>query len=373
MTRLPLWLVRIGALAALAALAGSMAVLWIGDSLVQMQLQATLSPQDLAELRGEAPMSEELARRMEIYYNGWLSRLTPLLAVIGGLLSGGLVALYPAKRLVRALGDLAATARRIGAGDLSARATNHRVRIDEIDRFTRDFNTMAALVEKSESERRDSSAAIAHELRTPLTVLGGRLQGMLDGVFPADAKGLSALLAQTHLLARIVDDLRLLTLADSGRLEVRMAPMDLADPVRAVVDGMAPLIEADGLVLTTDLTSAQMQGDADRLGQMVQALMTNAARYGGAEVHVETGASGPQVWLRVSDRGTGLSPADAPRAFERFWRADHSRGRAGGGSGLGLSVVQAIARAHGGQARYDDRPGGGAMFTVTLPALTSTD
>ncbi|MFB2532428.1 ATP-binding protein [Paracoccus sp. p4-l81] len=367
MRRLSVWLLRVGLLAALAALAVSVAALMLGDWLLLMRLEAALTPEMQAELQGTGPLSVELAARLDGYYQTWPARLVTPAAVMLGLIAGAAVALIPARRLVATFGDLADTARRIGSGDLSARAAPPTIRIDEIERFRRDFNTMAAFVERADGERRDSSAAIAHELRTPLTVLSGRLQGMLDGVFPTDARSLAALLAQAQLLARIVDDLRLLTLADSGRLEMQLAPVDLAAPARDVKVAMAPLLQVDGLAVTAALSPARVDGDADRLRQAVQALMTNAARYGGAEVRVETGQDDKTAWVSVMDRGQGLSAADAARAFDRFWRADPSRGRAGGGSGLGLSVVRAIAQAHGGQVTYADRPGGGAIFTLRLP------
>lgn len=194
-----------------------------------------------------------------------------------------------------------------------------------------------------------------------MTVLSGRLNGMLDGVFPMDRAGVSALLAQTGLLARIVDDLRLLTLAETQHLGLDLADCDLADQARIVAAAQPP-----GVTVTLDLSPAPVRCDPMRLRQALQALLTNAARYGGTDITIATGTDARGRFLSVLDRGPGLTPDEAA-AFDRFWRADRSRARDTGGSGPGLSVVQAIARANGARAEYRNRAGGGSEFSSVFP------
>lgn len=369
MTRAATRLSQVAVLAVLAAVAITLLLMNMGDRIVTARFESALSPDLLAEYRGEGPISPRLAAALEQYYAGAANRLVPLVSLLGGLVAAALIGALAGWRLLRPMGRMATAAARIAEGDLSARVGAGRSGIAEIDRFARDFDTMASTIERAELERRESSAAIAHELRTPLTVLSGRLNGMLDGVFPADREGLSALLAQTALLARIVDDLRLLTLAETQQLGLDLAPCDLADQARMVIAAQPG--RPDAPAIRADLAPAVVRGDAMRLRQALQALMSNAVRYGGTEITVATGVDAGGPFLAVKDRGAGLTPDEAASAFDRFWRADRSRARESGGSGLGLSVVQAIARAHGARAVYEDRPGGGAVFLIRFPATAA--
>lgn len=363
MTRLSVRLAQVAVLAILAAVGTTLALMWLSDQIAQAQFEASLPPALLAEWRGTGPISPELVRRMEAQFSS-LGRMTSDgAAMIAGLAVGALVGWLSSRGMIALFTRLAHTATRIGQGDLAARVGGTGSSILEINRFAAGFDAMAARIQSAETERRESSAAIAHELRTPLTVLTGRLNGMLDGVFPTDRAGIGALLAQTELLARIVDDLRLLTLAETQKLGLHLAACDLADQARIVLRAQ----EDTGRPVETRLAPAQVQADPMRLRQAIQALLTNAARYGGGSVTVETGADADSAFVAVKDRGQGLRPDEAAAAFDRFWRSDRSRARDTGGSGLGLSVVQAIARAHGGSASYHDRPGGGAIFMIRLP------
>lgn len=365
MTRAATRLSQVAVAAVLVAVGVTLGLMTLGDRILAMRFESALGPALLAEYRGEGPMSPALIAAFEREYSGWENRAVPIVGLLAGLAAGALVGALAGWRLLRPLGRLAATAARISDGDLSARVGAGASGIVEIDRFARDFDEMASTIERAELERRESSAAIAHELRTPLTVLTGRLNGMLDGIFPADRDGLAALLAQTELLARIVDDLRLLTLAETQQLDLHLAPCDLAEQARTVI--AAQDIGPGAPPIRAELGPAPVRCDAMRLRQALQALLTNAARHGGGEITVATGVRAGVPFLSVMDRGPGLTPDEAAAAFDRFWRADRSRNRDSGGSGLGLSVVQAIARAHGARAAYDDRPGGGAVFSIRFP------
>ncbi len=296
------------------------------------------------------------------------------LAVCGAvaLTAGVAAALWFARSISDPLHRVAATARRVAGGDLGARVLQPETGggAGETHQLIADFNRMADEMQRAERDMRESVAAIAHELRTPLTVLRGRLQGISDGVFVPDSKGLAGLILQVDSLTQIVEDLRTLSLAMAGRLMLQPASLDLAQEIEAAVDALAPDFNAAGLTIERDLRPAPVRADPARLRQVLLVMLENARRYAlaGGVARVETRRGEGMVYLRVLDRGPGLRVGDEERVFERFWRADESRSRDAGGTGLGLAVVKAIAEAHGGTAIAFARPGGGACFEIRLPA-----
>lgn len=279
------------------------------------------------------------------------------------------------RRIGGGLNDVAAAARAVAEGRLDARAGSVRFASIEEDQLTEDFNAMAEALEHAERELKESTAAIAHELRTPLTVLSGRLHGIQDGVFEAGGDQIASLIHQVDALTRLVDDLRTISLVNSNQLILDLATVDLADVLRPTIDAMLPDLESAGLTVICNLAHAPMLGDAARLRQALAAVLSNAIRYAAnsGPIEIETSFHDGSVVLRVLDRGPGLSDSAAARAFERFWRGEMSRARVSGGSGLGLSVVQAIAVAHHGQVSLRPRAGGGAAFEMVLPPVPPLD
>lgn len=279
------------------------------------------------------------------------------------------------RRVGGGLNDVAAAARAVAEGRLDARATSVRFASIEEDQLTQDFNAMAEALQHADRELKDSTAAIAHELRTPLTVLSGRLHGIQDGVFEPGPDQIASLIHQVDSLTRLVDDLRTISLVNSNQLVLDLATIDLADVLRPTIDAMLPDLESAGLTVICNLAAAPMQGDSARLRQVLTAVLSNAIRYAACSgpLEIETGFQSGSAFLRVLDRGPGLSEAAAARAFERFWRADLSRARVSGGSGLGLSVVHAIATAHYGEVSLRPRHGGGAVFDMILPPVPPLD
>jgi two-component system sensor histidine kinase AdeS len=286
-----------------------------------------------------------------------------------GLSIAIVIALRLAKRILAPLNSLADGARRIAAGDLSARAAPGDRSLGETALLVDDFNLMAERLEETARSMSSSNAAIAHELRTPLTILRGRLQGLLDGVFQPDEATFRNLLAQTDNLTRIVEDLRVVTLSENQRLEMTIEPTDLGSEVEGAVEAFRPALEKAGFRVDTDLQHIVLACDGVRIRQALFALLENARRYatpGRLLIAMQRG--GGAVVLSVEDVGPGLAPDFAARAFETFTRAEPSRSRQLGGSGLGLSVVRAIAEAHRGHASYRRSSAGGAIFEISLPA-----
>lgn len=361
MNRLSSYLFRVAGLSVLVAVGVMFAAMLVGDWLNFYLFQAALSPELLAELNAaEGPLSMELSNALNDFYTGLSVRAVMPMAIVLGTIAGGLVGMVHSRRLMRPLDAVADALEQLAQGNTAARAHARPSKIAEIDAFQNNFNAMAADVERSERELRESNAAIAHELRTPLTVLIGRLNGMMDGIFPMDEANIRGLLTQTGQLHRIIDDLNLLTLAEAGRFHLDYEDIDLADLVAGAI---APALDQ----IETDLRPAHLRADPARLRQVLAALLDNARRYAGRGLRVETGVEGGHAVLRVLDRGPGLPPEQATRVFDRFWRADTSRAKESGGSGLGLAVLRSLTEAHGGSVRYDDRPGGGAIFTATFP------
>lgn len=272
------------------------------------------------------------------------------------------------QRVVVPLLEVARAIREIAAGDLTARADPHLTGFGEAARLVEDFNAMAARLERSEAELRYSNSAVAHELRTPLTILKGRLQGISDGVFPMTPELVDLLLLQVDGLVRIVEDLRTLSLFNAGNLDVRLERCDLSEVARQSAALSSEALQRSRVDLSLDLTPAPVTADPARIRQLVLALIDNACRYApGARLAISTGTSGDECFLKCRDQGPGLPSQDIGKVFDPFWRADESRGRAEGGSGLGLSIVKAIATAHKGRVEASNPSGGGACFTVYLP------
>ncbi|NWF65148.1 MAG: HAMP domain-containing protein, partial [Chloroflexi bacterium] len=233
------------------------------------------------------------------------------------------------------------------------------------------FNEMAASLERSDRERRDMLADIAHELRTPLSVIRGRLEGIVDGVYPETGTPVSTSLEQAYLLERLVDDLRLLTLAESRQLHFESKPVDLGNLARHVID----LFQAEAgekkisLVLNQLPENVIVTADAQRTEQVIANLVGNALRYipEDGRVWIEISADEHAATLSVNDSGTGIPEADQPFIFDRFWRKDKSRSRSSGGTGLGLAIAKQLVEAQGGVIEARNLPEGGLQVVVTFP------
>ena len=285
--------------------------------------------------------------------------------IVLGSIAASVVATRVARRMVEPLEVLAEAARAIAGGDLSARATLVAPAPTEATQMIADFNVMAGRLEKAVDDIVTWNSLIAHELRTPVTILKGRLQGLAEGVFQPEAQLLQSLHQQADALARLVEDLRVVSLLDSGRLQMRPVEIDLASEI----EGLARLVERDldkaGFGLRMTLTSGRCVADPVRLRQAVLALVDNALKY--AEpciLEISTGVSDAEVAISVIDKGPGMPESLRSRAFEPFRRGDDVDIK--NGSGLGLAVVRGIAEAHGGRVIYERRAGLSA-FTITMP------
>ena len=289
----------------------------------------------------------------------------PLSFMLAAFLLGGLAF----RRLGTPFADIMSATDAVAKGDLSVRLPeNNR---GPLGNLARRFNNMVAELERAEGQRRNLTADIAHELRTPLHIIQGDLEGMLDGVYEPSAENITDTLDETRLLARLVDDLQTLSLAEAGQLPLHPTRFLLADLLDDASAGFESRAAAQNVELRVDVLdpSSEIEADYDRLIQVLANLLTNALRHtpenGRVTLHAESIPDGVRV--TVSDTGAGIPPEDLPYIFDRFWRGDKSRARIEGSSGLGLAITKQLVLAHGGTITAESEVNKGTTFIIDLP------
>ena len=293
----------------------------------------------------------------------------PTTIVAGGValavILGGLLLSRTVLRPIRALTE---AARELGEGDLARRVpVSGR---DEIAQLGRVFNRMADSLQAAEERQRRLTSDIAHELRTPLANLRGYLEALRDGVVEPAPELLSSLHQEAMLQQRIVDDLQELALAEAGALTYHRGRVDLGELLGACRTAHGSQADQAGVAIELELPQlVQVEADVDRLRQAVGNLVSNALRATapGGTVTLALDATDGCAVIEVRDTGAGILADDLPHLFDRFWRADASRGRATGGRGLGLSIARQIVADHAGTIEVRSTVGIGSTFTVTLP------
>jgi signal transduction histidine kinase/DNA-binding transcriptional regulator YdaS (Cro superfamily) len=286
-------------------------------------------------------------------------------AAIAIVLATG-AALVVARRLDRPLARLIRAARRLGAGDLSARVGSPNAP-GEIGELSTTFDQMADALRREDEVRRALVADVAHELRTPVTILQASLEEMVDGTVPPETHSLSSLHDEVLRLARILQDLEALAAAQAAGLEMTTEPVDLARVAAQAVERLHAAFVTAEIDPRLDLSPAWVLGDPSRLDQVVTNLLTNAIKFTpeGGDVVVHVAESEGNAMLEVRDSGPGIPEEEVPHVFERFWRG-HA-GASTSGSGVGLAVVAELVRAHHGRIEVAGGLGEGARFRVLLP------
>jgi signal transduction histidine kinase len=290
-------------------------------------------------------------------------------ATIIAIVTATVVSLAVAATITRPITALVAAARRIAAGHYA-----ERVRADEpgeLGDLALSFNEMAGSLEATERRRVKLVGDVAHELRTPLTTLDGYLEGLEDGVIESSDVTWRLLRAETQRLTRLVSDLAELWRAEARQLPLRPESVDVAAVARDVADGFGPLPAPRGVTILPGPGPAIVRADRDRVAQILANYLSNAIRHApdGSTIGISSTAGRSTVQVRVTDQGPGLAAAQLEAVFERFYRVDPARSRAAGGSGIGLSIVRALAEAMGGRAWAESAgPGTGATFVLELPA-----
>lgn len=312
-----------------------------------------------------------------IVFVAWLVGTLMRQDVISSILPalGVIVALVIVARIVRGirvaaapLGDLIEASAKMEAGEIGTQVVVRGPR--EIRALAGAFNSMSSRLAADTHQRRRFLADVSHELRTPLTVIQGNVEGMLDGLYPVDRPHLERLLAETHQLERLIEDLRTLALTDAGALELHREPVDLAALATDLAAGFEPQATADGVTLRTDVDEVPSVAlDGRRVRQIIGNLLSNALRHTphGGRITVRVRPLGGAVELEVADTGIGMDAEATAHAFDRFWRAGDTAG-----TGLGLAIVRDLVEAHGGDAVLESGPSSGTVVRCRFP-ITRAD
>lgn len=326
-----------------------------------------------------AEMMGSMGRKMEIdLFANFRSAVSEalFLAATTASMAALVLSVFISRRVVQPIQEMQTASQRIAEGHFDERvgipAKDAGQDLDELGRLALSFNQMAAQLERTETMRRDLIGTVAHELRTPLTSIKGYAEGLIDGVLPAEAATFSQIGREADRLQRLVYDLQELSRVEAGALDLNVQPVPVSRLFEAAGERLGRQYEEKGVAWGTDLPAdlPPVLVDEDRIGQVLLNLLGNALHYtpSGGQVHLEARREGGWIRLSVKDTGIGISPEDLAHVFERFYRTDKSRSRAGGGTGIGLTIAKHLVEAHGGQIRASSGgPDQGSTFTFTIP------
>lgn len=270
---------------------------------------------------------------------------------------------WPLQNLIDAAG-------RVEAGDYSTPVSERGPR--GFRTLARAFNSMIERLHTDEAVRRNLLADVTHELRNPVAVIQGNLEGMLDGVYPADESHIKPILEETHVLSRLIEDLRTLSLAESGALELHREPTDLGVLAGDVVSSFRSQADAEGIALEAEVPEdlPMLEIDPVRIREVLANLTANALRHtpsgGRVRISARLDPAARRVVVSVLDNGTGIAPDDLAHIFDRFFKGRESRG-----SGLGLAIAKNLVAAHGGEITAESAPGVGTTVRFSLPLETA--
>jgi len=291
---------------------------------------------------------------------------------LAALISGGIaviLALILAAIILKPIHNLTTAVQKMASGDL-----NQRVHIrgkSELGMLGESFNHMAGSLQQAETHRTTMTADIAHELRNPLAIQRAHLEALQDGVFPLNQENLDLVIEQNQQLTRLVEDLRMLALADAGELSLNKRMIDLVGVCQETIARFEP--QANGkqiqLLFDNNVEALFVIADKERLQQIHDNLMQNALRYTpeGGWIRLSLTRQGQEGIISIHNNGQQISDESLRHLFERFFREDKGRDRASGGTGLGLAIARELAEAHDGKLMGENHPAGGVVFRLVLP------
>ena len=310
---------------------------------------------------------------MQTFYNdfrGGVNEALGVASLAAAVVAVG-VSLALSRRIVAPLREMTSASRRIAEGKYDERVTIRS--LDELGQLGESFNQMAEKLEQVEAMRRQLIGDVSHELRTPLTAIKGSMEGLMDGVLPADAETYQQIHAEADRLSRLVDDLQELSRVEAHAYPLDLGETDISSVVTTTIKRLTPNARAKRIALTSSLPRdlPRLLADEDRLGQVLLNLTANSVQYtneGGA-VTIAAETKNGEIQISVTDTGVGIPPEHLAHIFTRFYRVDKSRSRAsGGGSGIGLTIARHLVEAHGGRIWAESEgEGKGSRFVFTLP------
>lgn len=298
------------------------------------------------------------------------------LATLVGFLVSVILSLFVSRQVVAPVHEMMVASQHIADGHYDERVqitgNPSRDELDEMAQLALSFNQMAAKLERIESMRRQLIGDVAHEMRTPLTAIKGSMEGLVDGVLPPEAETFQQIYHEADRLQRLANDLQELSRVEAGAYSLNPRPVSISALVEGVVARLGRQFEEKGVALETTLPPnlPPVLGDEDRLCQVFLNLVGNALQYTspGGDVAISARRQGQEILVAIHDTGSGIPAEHLSYVFDRFYRVDKSRSRAGGGTGIGLTIAKHLVEAHGGRI-WAESPGlgRGSTFTFSLP------
>lgn len=275
-----------------------------------------------------------------------------------------------ARRISTPISRVINTAEMISQGRYDDRS-NEKTNIKEIAQLTGTINNLAGTLEKQEKLRKRLTADVAHELRTPLATLQSHIEAMLDGIWEADEKRLKSLHDDITRLGRMVGDLEKLTRFENESMVLDKSEFDISELTRSILVNFEKECADKSIEVSIDDKAAKVFADKDKISQVIINIIYNAVKYTGegGHIHLTVGDDEDNAVISISDTGSGISTEDLPYIFERFYRADTSRSRLTGGSGIGLTIAKTIIDAHKGWINVESEIGKGTRFVVAIPKI----
>ena len=295
------------------------------------------------------------------------------ISALAAFVIAGVAALIISRRITRPIQRLTSASQQIAAGEYSHRITADEISQDELGQLGHSFNQMAEKLENTETMRRQLLGDISHELRTPLTAIKGSMEGLMDGVLPAEQSTYQQIYREADRLQRLVEDLQELNRVDGQTYPLEKHAVRAADLLKAAITPLENTFAMKGVSLQSHIEPGlpSITVDSDRIQQVLHNLLGNALQFTppDGQVLVTVAKDGDQIRFSVKDSGIGISKEHLAHIFERFYRADKSRSRTkGGGSGIGLTIAKSLVEAHGGSIWVESAGKNmGSTFTFTLP------
>ena len=298
------------------------------------------------------------------------------LATIAAFIAAVTVSVFVSRRIVAPIRSMMNASQRIADGHYDERVDlpggNLGEETDELGQLALSFNQMAEKLQHTEEMRRQLIGDVAHELRTPLTTIQGSMEGLIDGVLPAEEATYQNVYREAARLQKLVRDLQELSRVEAGALVIEPRPVKVSDLAQIACTQLERQYREKGVELVNEMIDdvPRVLADKDRIGQVLLNLLGNALQYtpAGGWVRISASSKGEFVETSVEDSGIGIDPEHIQHVFTRFYRVDKSRSRVGGGSGIGLTVTKHLVEASGGRIWVKSSDAGkGSTFSFTLP------